>query len=250
MAGLDGFRHLPAYLDAAEQARLLGEIRGVLAAAPLYMPTMPRTGKPFSVRMSNCGPLGWVSDKAAGYRYQATHPVTGRPWPPMPTALLRIWQSVGGYPAPPEACLINYYGPGAKMGAHRDEDEEDAAAPVVSISLGDDATFHVGGLQRSDARRRVVLRSGDVVVLGGPARMAYHGIDRVHAGASGLLPEGGRLNLTLRRVTMLRPSPAPSHDSVAVRGSRATDLRSSRTRLAMMMKLARLKAKPVAKAGA
>lgn len=201
MAGLDGFRHLPAHLSPEQQAELLGKIRDVLAAAPLYAPTMPRTGKPFSVRMTNCGPVGWVSDKLGGYRYQPTHPLTGRLWPAMPTLLLRIWQDTGGYPAPPEACLINYYAQGAKMGSHRDEDEEEAAAPVVSISLGDDATFHVGGLRRSDPKQRMVLRSGDVVVLGGSARMAYHGIDRVHAGTSRLLPEGGRLNLTLRRVT-------------------------------------------------
>ncbi|MGE0849239.1 MAG: alpha-ketoglutarate-dependent dioxygenase AlkB [Hyphomicrobiaceae bacterium] len=201
MAGLDGFRHLPAHLSPEQQAELLGEIREVLVAAPLYAPTMPRTGKPFSVRMTNCGPMGWVSDKLGGYRYQPMHPLTGRPWPAMPTLLLRIWQDAAGYPAPPEACLINYYAKGAKMGSHRDEDEEEAAAPVVSISLGDDATFHVGGLRRSDPKQRMVLRSGDVVVLGGSARMAYHGIDRVHAGTSRLLPEGGRLNLTLRRVT-------------------------------------------------
>jgi alkylated DNA repair protein (DNA oxidative demethylase) len=112
-----------------------------------------------------------------------------------------LWHEVTGLSRPPEACLINYYAPGAKMGSHRDEDEEDRAAPVVSISLGDDATFHVGGLKRSDPRQRMLLRSGDVVVLGGAARLAYHGIDRIHAGTSDLLAEGGRFNLTLRRVT-------------------------------------------------
>ena len=165
---------------------------------------MPRTGKPFSVRMTNCGPLGWVSDATGGYRYQATHPVTGEPWPPMPDCLVKLWDRVTGYPAPPEACLINYYAPSARMGSHRDEDEEDKAAPVVSISLGDDATFHVGGLRRSDPKQRLVLRSGDVFVLGGAARLAYHGIDRIHAGTSDLLAEGGRFNLTLRRVTAPR----------------------------------------------
>jgi alkylated DNA repair protein (DNA oxidative demethylase) len=180
---------------------LLSEIRAVIAAAPLFAPTMPRTGKPFSVRMTNCGPLGWVSDKLGGYRYQPTHPVTGRPWPQMPTVLLAIWDEVARYPARPEACLLNYYAPGAKMGSHRDEDEADTTAPVVSISLGEDATFHIGGLHRSGPKQRLVLRSGDVVVLGGAARMAYHGIDRVHRGTCSLLPEGGRLNLTLRRVT-------------------------------------------------
>jgi alkylated DNA repair protein (DNA oxidative demethylase) len=175
-----------------------------LAAAPLYTPTMPRTGKPFSVRMTNYGPLGWVSDRKGGYRYQAEHPVTGRPWPVMPRMLLEVWANVAGYPAPPEACLVNLYGPAARMGSHRDEDEEETAAPVVSISLGDDATFHIGGLQRAGPKLRRILKSGDVVVLGGASRMAYHGIDRIHPGTSSLLPEGGRLNLTLRRVTPTR----------------------------------------------
>ncbi len=201
MVGAPGFRHLAGYLDREGQAALLALVRAVMAEAPLYCPTMPRTGRPFSVRMTNCGSLGWVSDKAGGYRYQPLHPLTGRPWPPMPALLLAIWEDVGHYPAPPEACLVNYYGSGARMGSHRDEDEQDTAAPVVSISLGDDATFHIGGLARSDPKRRLTLRSGDVVVLGGATRMAYHGVDRVHAGTSDLLAEGGRLNLTLRRVS-------------------------------------------------
>jgi alkylated DNA repair protein (DNA oxidative demethylase) len=198
--GPEGFLHLPGYLDASRQSALLGQIENVLAASPLYVPTMPRTGKPFSVRMSNCGPLGWVSDQAGGYRYQAAHPLTGRPWPAMPELLLEVWRQVADYPLPPEACLINYYAPGARMGSHRDADEEDARAPVVSVSLGDDATFHIGGCVRAGPKERVVLRSGDVVVLGGAARMAYHGIDRVHPGTSQLLAKGGRINLTLRRV--------------------------------------------------
>jgi len=201
MTGLDGFRHLPGYLAPPLQAELVRRIGEVVAAAPLYTPTMPRTGKPFSVRMTNCGALGWVSDKAGGYRYQASHPVTGQPWPAMPKILLDVWADVAGYPAPPEACLVNLYDPGAKMGSHRDEDERDIAAPVLSISLGDDATFHIGGLQRAGAKRRLLLKSGDVVVLGGAARMAYHGIDRIHPGTSRLLLQGGRINLTLRRVT-------------------------------------------------
>jgi alkylated DNA repair protein (DNA oxidative demethylase) len=197
----DGFRHLPGHFSPPEQARLLADVRAVLAAAPLYAPAMPRTGKPFSVRMSNCGPLGWVSDKTGGYRYQLHHPVTGLPWPPLPKVLLALWEQVSGYPHPPEACLVNYYAAGTKMGAHRDEDEQDTRAPVVSVSLGDDATFHIGGLSRSDRKQRLLLRAGDVVVLGGAARMAYHGVDRIHPGTSHLLAEGGRFNLTLRRVT-------------------------------------------------
>ena len=201
MSSPDGFLHLSGCLGRARQDDLLGHLRSVLAEAPLYVPTMPRTGKPFSVHMTNCGPLGWVSDKTAGYRYQAVHPLTGRPWPPMPELLLQLWREVANYPVPPEACLVNYYGGSAKMGSHRDADEADTRAPVLSVSLGDDATFHIGGLQRADPRRRLLLRSGDVVVLAGAARMAYHGVDRIHPGTSDLLPEGGRLNLTLRRVT-------------------------------------------------
>lgn len=206
MTDAQAWTHLPAHLSANQQQALLAEIRAVIAAAPLYPPTMPRTGKPFSVRMTNCGVLGWVSDATGGYRYQAAHPVTGRPWPPMPTTLVEIWEAVTGYPNPPEACLVNYYGPAAKMGSHRDEDEENKSAPVVSVSLGDDATFHVGGLKRSDPKQRLVLRSGDVFVLAGNARLAYHGIDRIHADTSGLLTEGGRINLTLRRVTPAQKS--------------------------------------------
>jgi alkylated DNA repair protein (DNA oxidative demethylase) len=205
MSGLEGFRHLSGYLSPGRQSELLGHLRSVIAEAPLYVPTMPRTGKPLSVRMTNCGPLGWVSDKTGGYRYQPQHPITGRPWPAMPDLLLEVWREVAAYPVPPEACLVNSYSAGAKMGSHRDQDEEDVGAPVVSISLGDDATFHIGGLERMGSKRRLVLRSGDVVVLGGAARMAYHGIDRIHPGTSDLLPEGGRLNLTLRRVKL--PSP-------------------------------------------
>jgi alkylated DNA repair protein (DNA oxidative demethylase) len=169
--------------------------------APLFTPTMPRSGKPMSVRMTNCGPLGWVTDKEGGYRYQTTHPVTGAPWPAMPQALLDLWREVAVYPADPEACLVNFYAGDAKMGLHQDKDEEDFAAPVVSVSLGDSAIFRVGGRTRKDPTRALELKSGDVVVLGGADRLAFHGIDRILPGTSDLLPEGGRLNLTLRRVT-------------------------------------------------
>jgi alkylated DNA repair protein (DNA oxidative demethylase) len=193
--------YLPRKLKDAELARLLDEMRAAMEEAPLFTPTMPRSGKPMSVRMTNCGPLGWVTDKERGYRYQATHPVTGKPWPAMPEALLDLWREVAGYPAAPEACLVNYYSGDAKMGLHQDKDEEDFAAPVVSVSLGDSAIFRVGGLARKDPTQALELKSGDVVVLGGDDRLAYHGIDRILSGTSGLLPEGGRLNLTLRRVT-------------------------------------------------
>lgn len=197
---LDGFRHLPGYLNDADQRRLLKAVLIVIEEAPLFTPTMPRTGKPMSVRMSSCGPLGWVSDKERGYRYQATHPETGQAWPAMPGMLVELWNEIGGYPAPPQACLVNHYAPGTKLGLHRDEDEEDFSAPVVSVSLGADARFVIGGLERQHEKERITLHSGDVVVLGGAARLAYHGIDRVLPVPNGLLGEGERINLTLRRV--------------------------------------------------
>jgi alkylated DNA repair protein (DNA oxidative demethylase) len=201
VADASGWRHLPGWLSAERQRLLLAALRAAIADAPLVRHTMPKSGKAFSVLMTNCGPLGWVSDRDGGYRYQATHPDTGRPWPPIPELLTEVWQDVAGYRAPPEACLVNYYAAGTRLGSHRDADEDDAHAPVVSVSLGDDATFHVGGARRGDPKRRLLLRSGDAFVLGGAARDFYHGIDRIHPGTSPLLAEGGRFSLTLRRVT-------------------------------------------------
>ena len=197
---LAGLRLYPGHLDRNGQADLLAAVRAISAAALPFTPRMPKSGRPFTVRMSNCGPLGWVSDQS-GYRYQPTHPETGRPWPPIPATLLALWDALARHPDPPEACLINFYAPTAKMGLHQDRDEEDFAAPVVSISLGDSCLFRVGGLKRSEPTRAFRLSSGDVLVLGGGARLAFHGVDRVYAGTSSLLPEGGRINLTLRRVT-------------------------------------------------
>jgi len=198
--GPEGFVHLPGYLDRAAQVELVDTLRAAIAASPFFTPRMPGNGKPFSVSMSNFGSLGWVSDRA-GYRYQAQHPETGAAWPPIPPQVLAIWQAVGNYPHPPEACLVNRYRAGARMGLHRDADENDFSAPVVSISLGDSALFRLGGLVRKAPTRSLKLHSGDIVVLGGEARLLYHGIDRVIAGTSQLLNGGGRLNLTLRRVT-------------------------------------------------
>jgi alkylated DNA repair protein (DNA oxidative demethylase) len=160
---------------------------------------MPKSGQPFSVRMTNCGPLGWVSDET-GYRYQPDHPVTGAPWPPMPDIVRAAWEDLAGYPHPPEACLINVYVPAARMGLHQDRDENDFAAPVVSLSLGQTCVFRVGGAARHDPTRSFRLASGDALVLGGEARLAFHGVDRIIPDTSTLLPDGSRINLTLRRV--------------------------------------------------
>lgn len=194
-------QYFPERLDEAAQSALLGALRLIIAEAPLFTPTMPRSGNPMSVRMTNAGPLGWVTDKERGYRYQAAHPETGKPWPPIPSMLLDLWDAVGDYPFPPEACLVNYYAGPAKMGLHQDKDEEDFSAPVLSVSLGDTGVFRVGGRSRKDPTRKIELKSGDVVVLGGEDRLAYHGIDRILPGTSDLLAEGGRFNVTLRRVT-------------------------------------------------
>ncbi len=195
-----GLKIVPGYLSSGDQDSLLVAIRAVVEAAPLFTPVMPRTGKPFSVRMTNCGPLGWVSDRK-GYRYQPNHPVTGAPWPPIPDLLLNAWSELAGYAHPPQACLINFYEANAKMSLHQDRDEEDFDAPVVSLSLGDTAVFRIGGVKRRDPTRSFRLASGDALVLGGEARLAFHGVDRIIAGTSSLLRDGGRINLTLRRVT-------------------------------------------------
>lgn len=196
----NGIRHLPDYLDRPAQEHLVELIRDVVAEAPLYTPEMPGTGKPMSVRMTNCGPLGWVTDKDQGYRYQSFHPATKKPWPAMPRELLDLWEKLGGYPKPPEACLINFYSDDAKMGLHQDRDENDLAAPVLSVSLGNSCLFRVGGRNRKDPTGSFRLASGDVVVLGGEGRLAFHGVDRIYPGTSTLLKNGGRINLTLRRV--------------------------------------------------
>jgi len=190
----------PGYLTRDEQVALVAELREAARVAPFFTPAMPGTGRPFSVRMTNCGEMGWVSDRA-GYRYQPLHPQTGAPWPPIPALALRAWRDLGAEARPPQACLVNYYGAGAKMGLHQDRDEETFDAPVVSLSLGDTAVFRIGGTTRGGATRSVRLASGDALVFGGDARLAFHGIDRILAGTSGLLDKGGRLNLTLRRVT-------------------------------------------------
>lgn len=201
MAGLpNGVRYMPGRLDRAAQEHLVELVRAVVAQAPLYVPEMPGTGKPMSVRMTNCGSLGWVTDKTRGYRYQDTHPVTEKPWPPIPQELLTLWEEVADYPRPPQACLVNFYSDDARMGLHQDKDETDLAAPVLSISLGNTCLFRVGGAQRKDPTRSFRLQSGDVVVLGGEGRLCFHGVDRIYPSTSTLLKHGGRINLTLRRV--------------------------------------------------
>jgi alkylated DNA repair protein (DNA oxidative demethylase) len=186
--------------DRREQDALIAEIFARAERAPFYRPTMPNSDKPFSVEETNFGPLGWYSDKS-GYRYVARHPQTKESWPAIPDALAALWRDVSGFPAPAECCLVNLYRDGARMGMHQDRDEEATDAPVVSVSLGCEALFRIGGDTRRGPLKSLKLVSGDVLVFGGPARLAFHGVDRIIAGTSSLVPGGGRINLTLRRVT-------------------------------------------------
>ena len=198
---LSGFRLVPAYLDPSAQNALLAELSAVFAAAPLYTPRMPKSGKPLSVRMTNCGPLGWVSDRR-GYRYQATDPQTGDPWPAMPPVmrdLATCCAARAGFAGfVPDACLVNRYVPGTRLSLHQDRDETDFGAPIVSVSLGLPAVFLFGGPRRADRPHRLPLVHGDVVVWGGPSRLVFHGVaplaegEHEHLGAQ-------RVNLTFRK---------------------------------------------------
>ena len=192
-----GFDLYEGFLSPSEQAALVADLRDVVAQAPLFAPVTPG-GKPMSVRMTSAGRLGWVTDRR-GYRYEPQHP-EGLPWPQIPEPVLAIWRAVSGCTRLPDCCLVNFYGEGAKMGLHQDKDEGDFSFPVVSVSLGDEALFRMGGTTRGGPTQSVWLRSGDVMVMGGEARLAWHGIDRVRFGTSPLLPKGGRINLTLRVV--------------------------------------------------
>jgi alkylated DNA repair protein (DNA oxidative demethylase) len=186
------------HLDSNAQTEMQMDIREVVGAAPLFHPET-RQGRKMSVAMTSAGTYGWVSDRR-GYRYERNHP-RGTPWPAIPQSVLAVWDAVSGVASDPESCLVNWYGEGARMGLHQDRDEADTSMPVVSISLGDDALFRIGAVTRGGPTQSLWLASGDVVVLGGDARMAYHGIDRIRFGSSRLLPKGGRINLTLRVVT-------------------------------------------------
>lgn len=195
---INGVAVYPGYLDRARQEALRDDLRAVVGAAPLVIHTTP-SGRKMSVRMTAAGQYGWVSDRG-GYRYEPRHP-SGVDWAEMPPIALEVWRALVPAARTPECCLVNYYGEGARMSLHQDRDEADFDQPVVSISLGDEALFRVGGTERRDPTRSVWLRSGDVAVMAGPARLAYHGIDRMRFGSSDLLAGHGRINLTLRVVT-------------------------------------------------
>jgi DNA oxidative demethylase len=183
-------------------AAVLAAIESITAAAPFRHLVTPG-GFRMSVAMTNCGSVGWVSDRR-GYRYDARDPLSGRPWPPMPPVFLELARDAaqaGGFVGfEPDACLVNQYTPGARLTLHQDKDEADFSAPIVSVSLGLSATFLFGGNARSDKQRRLPLQHGDVVVWGGPARLHHHGVLAVKDGYHELLGSQ-RLNLTFRRAS-------------------------------------------------
>jgi alkylated DNA repair protein (DNA oxidative demethylase) len=194
---LRGFHIFKGLLDSAAQADLLDELRDIVAQAPLFSPDTPY-GKPMSVKMTSAGKYGWYSDRS-GYRYVPLHP-NGTPWPAIPAQVLTLWRELVSDTREPDCCLINFYGKGARMGMHCDRDEADFNWPVLSLSLGNEGLFRIGNTARGGKTDKIWLNSGDVVVMGGKARLAYHGVDRIRFGASKLLPKGGRINLTLRVV--------------------------------------------------
>lgn len=194
---LRGVAIYKGWLSPEAQAAMVDELRSVVAQAPLFTPVTPR-GKAMSVRMTSAGRYGWVTDRR-GYRYEPTHPA-GLRWPPIPESVLTIWRALVSEARLPDCCLINHYTEGARMGLHQDRDEADFSWPVLSVSLGDDALFRVGNCTRGGPTESVWLNSGDVLVMGGAARLIHHGVDRIRPGTSSLLQGGGRINLTCRVV--------------------------------------------------
>lgn len=199
MQALDvgGVKVFKGALERDQQGDLVEATRDIVRVAPLVRPVMPN-GRKMSVRMTSAGRVGWVTDRA-GYRYQALHP-SGVRWPEIPGSIAAIWGQFGRADRGADCCLVNFYDADARMGLHQDRDEGDFNWPVVSVSLGDAALFRVGATTRGGPTKSIWLESGDVAVLDGPSRLAYHGIDRIRTGSSDLLPRGGRINLTLRVV--------------------------------------------------
>ena len=198
-----GAMHLPGFIGT-HAAAILATIQAISRQAP-FRHMMTPGGHAMSVSMTNCGPLGWITD-AQGYRYSRTDPASQMPWPPLPAdleTLARAAAAAAGYPDfRPEACLINCYAPGSRMGLHQDRDEADLSAPIVSFSLGRSATFLWGGARRNDPVARIILQQGDAIVWGGPSRLYFHGIAPLAKRRAPQEPEL-RYNLTFRRVTRL-----------------------------------------------
>lgn len=194
----DGFRLYPGLIAPDRQRALARQVMELARTRGDFRRQVTPSGAAMSVEMTSLGDLGWTSDRR-GYRYEPRDPLTKEPWPAIPDEVLDIWRRTSRCEAAPDSCLVNLYRGGARMGLHQDKDEADLSAPVVSISLGDTAIFRLGGRSRRDGTRSIRLASGDVCVLDGAARLAFHGVDRILPGSSNVVEGGGRLNLTLRR---------------------------------------------------
>ena len=194
--------HLKQYLTIEQQQHLLTLSREVYMASPMWTPTTKR-GNRYSYQNTSCGKYGWISDEK-GYYYSQTNPVNQKPFPEIPSFInqlaVDVAKLVGFDSYLPETCLINYYKQSSRLGLHQDNSEKNLSAPIISISLGDDAVFMLGTKRYSDKPQKILLKSGDIFILYGDARMAYHGIKQINPGTSNLLKNGGRLNLTIRQV--------------------------------------------------
>ncbi|MEM9044170.1 MAG: alpha-ketoglutarate-dependent dioxygenase AlkB [Pseudomonadota bacterium] len=196
IAGFEIYRNL---LSQEKQIEMVDACREIIRQAPLVRP-MTAWGKPMTVRMTSAGRAGWVIHRGK-YQYRAHHPETDLPWPQIPPAILEPWRRLDLWPGDPACCLLNWYDAEARMGLHQDKDEGLFEAPVLSISLGDPARFRMGGIEKGSKTQSTILSSGDVVVMRGDARLAYHGIDRILAdGLPNPITARGRINLTLRVV--------------------------------------------------
>ncbi len=193
--------HLQQYLTLQQQTEILTVCRQVARQSPLFTPTM-KSGKPFNYQMTNCGDFGWISD-TKGYRYSETHP-NGKPWTPIPEMIYNLTKDlanqIGEPDYLPQTCLINFYQHDGKLGLHQDNSEKNLKPAIISISLGDDAIFLMGGNKRNSPTQEILLKSGDILQLFGDSRLAFHGIKKIIPGTSGLLKNGGRLNLTIRQI--------------------------------------------------
>lgn len=196
-----GIFHLKNRLDSTLQRDLANATQLVSKSAEFSHPTT-KSGGIYSAEITNCGAVGWWSD-SKGYRYTENDPRSGKPWPDMPKLFLDTLKStLGGTSAEgfePDACLVNHYVKGAKMGLHQDKDEADFAHPIVTISLGAAADFLIGGEKRSGPSQSILVESGDIVIMGGESRMRFHGIRKIYPGSSPLPNLDGRISLTFRK---------------------------------------------------
>lgn len=191
----EGLNYFPDYLKKPLINDIICNLRNLAKESPFFIPKMPKTNKSFSVKITNMGNVGWVSDKE-GYRYQDFHPITKKSWSKIPSNITNIWQELINANTKPDCCLVNCYDKNAKMGLHIDNDEKDFSYPVLSISIGASALFRFGGLKRSDKTQSIKLNNGDIIILSGKSRLIYHGIDKIYPNDK----FNYRINITMRKI--------------------------------------------------